>query len=50
MLVKDLIAALQRLPQDAKVYREGGDYRDDWREVQSASAGQIWEFIGVFLE
>lgn len=50
MLVKDLIDALQRLPQDAKAYRDGGDYQDDWREVKSASAGQVWEFKGVFLE
>jgi len=50
MTVRELIEALQRLPQDARVYREGGDYQDDWREVQSASAGQVWEFKGVFLE
>lgn len=50
MTVKDLIVALQRLPQDAKVYREGGDYIDDWREVQTASSGQVWELRGVFIE
>lgn len=50
MTVRELIAALQRLPQDAKVYKESGDFADDWREIQSASSGQIWQFKGVFLE
>jgi len=50
MTVAQLIVALQKLPQDAKVYREGGDYQDDWREIQLASTGQVWEFKGVFLE
>jgi hypothetical protein len=50
MTVAQLIAALQRLPQDAKVYIENGDYAEDWREIQSASSGQVWQFKGVFLE
>jgi hypothetical protein len=50
MTVAQLIAALQKCPQDAKVYKESGDYQDDWREVQSAAHGQVWQFKGVFLE
>lgn len=50
MKVKDLIAALQKCPPDAKVYKEGGDYKDDWREVQTASQGQVWGLRGVFIE
>lgn len=50
MTVAQLIAALQKLPQDAKVYKERGDYKDDWQEVQVASSGQVWELRGVFLE
>jgi hypothetical protein len=49
MTVAQLILSLQRLPQDAKVYKESGDFADDWREVHSVSAGQVWEIKGVFL-
>lgn len=50
MTVAQLIAALQKLPQDAKVYKESGDFADDWQEIHSASSGQVWEIKGVFLE
>ena len=50
MTVAQLILSLQKLPQDAKVYKESGDFADDWREVTAASAGQIWELKGVFLQ
>lgn len=50
MTVRELILALQRFPQDAKVYKENGDYQDDWREVTIAAAGQVWEIKGVFLQ
>jgi hypothetical protein len=50
MTVQELITALQKMPQDAKVYKETGDYQDDWREVKSAAVGQIWEISGVFIE
>ena len=49
MTVAQLIAALQKLPQDAIVYKESGDFADDWREIQSASAAQVWGLNGVFL-
>ena len=50
MTVAQLIAALQRCPPEAKVYKESGDFKDDWQEVQTASAGQVWELRGVFIE
>ena len=50
MTVAQLIAALQRCPPDAKMYKEGGDYKDDWREVQTVSQGQVWGLHGVFIE
>jgi hypothetical protein len=50
MTVAQLIESLQRLPQDAIVYKETGDYQDDWREIVSASHRQIWEICGVFIE
>lgn len=50
MTVDQLIKLLQTMPKDAKVYKESGDYQDDWREVQTLSLGQIWEFKGVFIE
>ncbi len=50
MTVRELIEVLQRCPKDAKVYKESGDYKDDWREIQTASQGQVWELHGVFLE
>jgi len=33
MKVSELIAQLQALPKDYEVFRENGDYKDDWREV-----------------
>ena len=50
MTVAQLILSLQKLPQDAKVYKESGDFADDWREVTIAAAGQVWEIKGVFLQ
>lgn len=50
MTVAQLIAALQSFPQDAKVYKESGNYQDDWREIRTAAQGQVWELHGVFLD
>lgn len=50
MTVAQLITALQKFPQDAKVYKESGDFADDWQEVKFAAHGQVWEIKGVFLE
>lgn len=50
MTVEQLIEALKKFPPEAKVYYEGGDYKDDWREISAASHGQVWELKGVFLE
>lgn len=50
MTVEHLIKILQQFPPDAKVYREGGDHKDNWREVATAAHGNVWELKGVFLE
>ena len=50
MTVSDLINQLKKFPPDAKVYYEGGDHKDDWREVATAAHGHVWEKRGVFLE
>jgi hypothetical protein len=50
MTVEQLIAALQRLPKDAKVYKETGDFADDWHEIKSAAHGTVWGLKGVFIE
>jgi len=50
MTVEQLIKLLQTFPKDAIVYKESGDYQDDWREIRSADNGQVWEIKGVFLE
>lgn len=33
MTVQQLIDLLKALPLDYEVYREGGEYKDDWRKV-----------------
>jgi hypothetical protein len=48
--VEQLIKHLQQFPSGATVYRDGGDYKDDWRVVTTAAYGQSWEKKGVFLE
>lgn len=50
MTVEKLIEMLKQFPPDSKVYYEGGDYKDDWREIQTVSHGQVWELKGVFIE
>lgn len=48
--VEQLIKHLQKFPPGATVYRDGGDYKDDWRMITTAAYGQSWELKGVFLE
>jgi len=50
MTVEHLIKLLQTLPKDAKVYYEGGDYKDDWRLVTTASKLDSWGTKGVLLK
>ncbi len=50
MTVSELIAKLSKMPPEAKIYRDAGDFKDDWREVRTASHGQVWGINGVFLE
>ena len=35
MTVAQLIELLKKMPQDAVVFRDGGDYADDWRRIHS---------------
>ena len=54
MNVKDLIEQLQKLPPDYEVFYEGGDYKDDWREVRQVEIARrstevSWGYTGVFL-
>jgi hypothetical protein len=50
MTVSDLIEQLKKMPPDSKVYYEGGDYKDDWRNISKVTYGQKWADLGVFLE
>jgi hypothetical protein len=50
MTVKELIEALQKLPQDDVVYYEGGDYADDWRQVHKVSNLNSWGTKGILIE
>lgn len=50
MSVLDLINQLKKFPPDAKIYYEGGDYKDDWREISTAAHGEVWGIKGVFLK
>jgi hypothetical protein len=50
MTVSQLIEQLKKLPQDARVYRDGGEYADDWRPVHSVSNLRSWGHVGVLIE
>jgi hypothetical protein len=50
MTVDHLIAILQQIPPNTKVYYEAGDHKDDWREVHKAEYTVIWGQKGVYLE
>lgn len=51
MTVKDLIEELKKLPPDAKVYYEGGEYKDDYREIGKAfyEKNMGWGQSGVLV-
>jgi hypothetical protein len=38
------------MPQDAKVYRDGGEYADDWRPVHAVNNLRSWGYTGVLIE
>jgi hypothetical protein len=53
MTVSELIAELSKMPPDATVYREGGEYKDDWREVSQVDVeyfSSLGKTRGVYLE
>jgi hypothetical protein len=53
MTVAELIEKLKQLPQDYTVFREGGDYKDDWREVDKVEVARwstLGTLVGVYLE
>lgn len=50
MTVKELIEALQKLPQDDVVYYDGGDYADYWRQVRKVSNSNSMGTKGVLIE
>lgn len=50
MTIKELVERLQKFPPDMKVYYEGGDFKDDWREVRMAQEVHWYGIDGVLLE
>jgi hypothetical protein len=53
MTVSELIAELSKLPPECKVFYEGGDYKDDWRNVTKVDVEYFSSFgksRGVYLE
>jgi hypothetical protein len=53
MTVSELIEELKQLPQDYIVYYEGGDYKDDYREVNKVEVSHfsmLGTYRGVYLE
>jgi hypothetical protein len=53
MTVAELIAELQQFPKDYIVFREGGDYKDDWQEVSRVEVSHrstLGTPVGVYLE
>jgi hypothetical protein len=50
MTVAQLIELLKKMPQDAVVFRDGGDYADDWRRIHSVNNLNSWGTQGVLIE
>jgi hypothetical protein len=53
MTVAELIAELREFPPDYEVFRESGDYKDDWQEVRNVSVSHrstLGTPVGVYLE
>lgn len=53
MTVAELIAELQQFPKDYVVFREGGDYKDDWQEVGKIAVSHrstLGTPVGVYLQ
>lgn len=53
MTVSKLIEQLKTLPPDYEVFYEGGDYKDDWREVNKVEVSHrstLGTPVGVYLQ
>lgn len=53
MKVYELIKELQKFPKDYEVFRENGDFKDDWREVSKVEVSHrstLGTPVGVYLE
>lgn len=53
MTVAELIAELSKMPLDAEVYYDGGEYRDNWRSVYKINQqqhGTLGKSRGVYIE
>ncbi len=50
MKVKELIEELKKFPPDAEVYRDAGDFKDDWRRIYRLSDLNNWGTYGVLIE
>lgn len=53
MTVAELIKELQQFPVDYEVFYEGGDYKEDWREINKVSVSHksiLGTPVGIYLE
>jgi hypothetical protein len=53
MTVAQMITELSKMPPDAKVYYEGGEYKDDWRlvhEIDLQKHGTLGKNSGVYIK
>lgn len=46
---EQLIELLQKMPKDAIVYKDGGDFVDDWRRVYAVNNLDAWGTKGVLI-
>jgi hypothetical protein len=44
-----LIEELKKFPPNTKVYRDGGEYKDDYLEIGSTKQFKYWSISGVII-
>lgn len=49
MTVRELIAELEKYPPDEKVYRDGGEYKDDYTPVHKVKPFKFWGQEGILV-
>ena len=49
MTVKELIEELKKLPQEGLVYRDGGQYKDDYVPVSKVDNFRSWGLHGYCI-